>query len=81
MDKAIDRELTRVDAELRTRERVRKDVDGDLRMLRGKQTHGISMQAEQGKTDYDQRKGTRTTRHTTQTQSLLFATDAGSRSC
>jgi hypothetical protein len=27
---AIDRELTRVDAELRTRERVREDVDGHL---------------------------------------------------
>ncbi len=76
MDKAIDRELTRVDAELRTRERVREDVAGDLRMLRGKQPHGISMQAEQGKTDYDQRKGTRTTRHTTQTQPFLLAADA-----
>ena len=74
-DKAIDRELTRVDAELRTRERVREDVAGDLRMSRGKQPHGISMQAEQGKTDYDQRKGTRTTRHTTQTQPLLLAAD------
>ena len=74
-DKAIDRELTRVDAELRTRERVREDVAGDLRMSRGKQPHGISMEAEQGKTDYDQSKGTRTTRHTTQTQPLLLAAD------
>ncbi len=72
---AIDRELTRVDAELRTRERVREDVAGDLRMSRGKQPHGISMEAEQGKTDYDQSKGTRTTRHTTQTQPLLLAAD------
>jgi hypothetical protein len=73
---AIDREMTRVDAELRTRERVREDVDGHLRMSRGKHPHGISMQAEQGKTDYDQRKGTLTTRHTTQTQPLLLAADA-----
>jgi hypothetical protein len=65
-----------IDVELRTRERVREDVAGDLRMSRGKQPHGISMQAEQGKTDYDQRKGTRTTRHTTQTQPLLLTADA-----
>ena len=47
-----------------------------LRMSRGKQPHGICMQAEQGKADYDQRKRTLTTRHTTQTQPLVLAADA-----
>jgi hypothetical protein len=42
----------------------------------GKQPQGIGIHAEQGKTDYEQSKRTRTTRQATQTQPLLLAADA-----
>jgi hypothetical protein len=42
----------------------------------GKQPQGIGIQAEQGKTDYEQKKKTRTTSQATQTQPLLPAADA-----
>jgi len=41
----------------------------------GKQPEGTGRQAEQGKKDYEQRKGTRTTSQATKTQPLLLAAD------